>query len=378
MNCHNTYPYAYRIFQKNFVGFPDATVAGALTPLSKALAKTVDVEPTVAAFEALNGRLDPDQHLVTLGISCESCHFGAREHVKEQKQIRFLPTSKLIRLKESDPHKHMTPNRNNPVTVLGICVQCHSGNGRIYPNGAAMANSHEGLDMHAGFCTTKLRCVDCHDPHKASEKPSGGPTNPKHLALCVKCHSQYREPAKALAHAKHPAGAKVDCLDCHMPRYAQGLDELVRTHRITHPVEEVMVREGSANACNVCHLDKSLRWTLTELARGWSKKIEPQADWPIQDKLDVAVGEFWLSARDNHLRLLGAQCYGRSPLGQKMLPKVAQGLNDPEPINRVFIYCAVQRIRGQQPHEAMGVEITDTPAERQRQIDAFIKKMGGE
>jgi hypothetical protein len=376
MNCHNTFPYAFRMFNKDFVGFPDATVAGALEPLSNALAKTVPVQPTLESFESLNGRLDPEKHLVTLGISCESCHFGGREHAKHQKEIRFLPTSKFIRVKDHDPDKHMTPDRYNPVTVLGICVQCHSGNGRTYPNGAGKGNSREGLDFHAGFCTTKLRCVNCHEPHTPSAQPSGGPTSARHLALCVKCHDQYAEPKKALAHARHPVGARVDCMDCHMPRYTQGLDQLIRSHRISHPVEEVMVKEGSANACNVCHLDKSMRWTLDELNNGWGKKIEPQEDWAVYSRLDEPVGRLWLQGTDNHLRLIAAQCYARSPLGKKMLPELLRALNDPEPLNRVFTQCAVQRVRGQKPHELLAVDITDTPANRQAQIEALIKKMG--
>jgi len=45
-----------------------------------------------------------------------------------------------------------------------------------------------------------------------------------------------------------------------MPRYTQGIEDLVRTHRISRPVEESMVARDSANACNLCHLDKPLSW----------------------------------------------------------------------------------------------------------------------
>lgn len=374
MNCHNTFPYAYRIFNPLFVGFPDATVAATVEPLSHDLASTIKVDPSAEGFYNLNGKLDPEKHLVTLGISCESCHFGGREHALEKKAIRFLPTSKYVQLQERNPAKHLTADRKNPLIVKGVCVQCHSGNGKKYPNGAGKSNSREGLDFHAGFCTTEMSCVTCHDPHRPSAGPSGGPTLAKHVAVCTKCHNQYADETKALVHSKHPQSAGVNCLDCHMPRYTQGLDELIRTHRITHPVEEKMVAAGSANACNLCHLDKSLRWTLNELDKGWGKKLHVNPEWPSYADLEKPIGPLWLKGKDNQLRLVASQSYARSPLGKKMLPELVHALNDPEPLNRVFHSCAVQKICGVAPHEALAVDITAPPAVRAKQIEALLRK----
>lgn len=374
MNCHNTFPYAYRIFNPSFVGFPDATVAATLKPLSEALAGTVDVKPSVESFFQLNAKLEPEKHLVTLGISCESCHFGGREHAENEKKIRFLPTSPYTRVIDKREDRHHTSDRKNPVTVLGVCVQCHSGNARLYPNGAAQTNSREGLDFHRGFCTTKMKCTHCHEPHTAGE-PSGGPTNPRHLATCTSCHPRYQDKAFAQAHSQHPVGANVNCLDCHMPRYTQGLDELIRTHRICHPVEEPMVAAGSANACNLCHLDKSTRWTLNELEKGWGKKLEPKKEWASFEQLDQPVGEMWLKSKNSHLRLVATQSYARSPLGKKKLPDLIRSLNDPEPLNRVFHSCAVQKICGQPASGLIPVDITAAPADRKRQIEAWLQQL---
>src|SRR5205823_2532380 len=145
------------------------------------------------------------------------------------------------RLKPKEAAPPITGERSNPATLTGICAQCHSAQIDIFPNGAATCNSREALDLHAGACKSQLRCVSCHEPHTAGVS-SGGPTPAKHLALCTSCHQNYAEPQAAAAHSKHPAGAQVNCMDCHMPRYNQGIDELVRTHRIAVPVEEVMVK----------------------------------------------------------------------------------------------------------------------------------------
>ena len=373
MNCHNTFPYAYRIFRKKLAGFCDATIGTAVAPLSAALASHVHVAPTAEAFRELNDKLDPDKDLVTLGISCESCHFGGREHAKFQTEIRFLPTSEHIRMRAQDPDRPLLNSRDNASTILGICIQCHCGSGPVFPNGAGKANSREGLDMRLGFCSSELSCVGCHEPHTASPQPSGGADNPKHVQVCASCHTKYLDPEAALAHSGHVAAAGVTCLDCHMPRYTQGLDERIRTHRICMPVEPSMVAVSSANACNLCHLDKSMRWTLNELRHGWQRQITPDERWPVYKVLDEPAGEVWLNSKDAHMRLVATQCYAASPLGQDKLPDILRALNDSDGVNRVFAGFAVSRLLGKPFDEPLPVEITAPPVTRARQIDDWLE-----
>jgi hypothetical protein len=370
MNCHNTYPYAYRVFRPDLAGFPDAVVGAVPRTLSEALAPTVAVAPTPESFAGLNGRLDPDRHLVTLGISCESCHFGGRDHARDQQDIRFLPTSRMTRVLDRDPARPHTPSRKNPTTLTGICAQCHSATVATFPNGAAVTNSREALDLHGGACASQISCVRCHEPHTAGA-PSGGPASPRQEASCVRCHPDYREPEKARAHSRHGDG--VSCLDCHMPRYTQGLDEVIRTHRIAVPVEESLASRGLANACNLCHLDRSLNWTLRELGRGWGRRLEPNRDWAgaYAGSLDNPVGAVWLRGGNPHLRLAATQAYARSPLGRGRLPEVLRALNDPVPVNRVFAGLAAERLLGRRlgPDEW---EVTAPPAVRARQVEALL------
>jgi hypothetical protein len=374
MNCHNTYPYAYRIFDPMFAGFRDATVAAAVKPLADALAPSVPVGPTAESFASLFGRLDPERDLVTLGISCESCHFGAREHAREGGKIHFVPTSPYVRLLPNDPARPVTDSRKDPAAVNGICTQCHSGNALTFPNCAGRTNSREALDFRLGACASQLRCVSCHEPHTASPPPEA-PTDPGHLAQCVKCHAQYRDPERAATHGRHGPGAAVDCMDCHMPRHTLGLNSVVRTHRIGPPVEQPMASAASANACNLCHLDKPLRWTLAELERGWGRRLEPPHEGEAARALDTPMGEFWLHGRDQTLRLVAGQSYARSPLGRGKLPELLDGLNDPEPINRVFALMAVERVWGRKLGPP-AYELTAPPAVRARQIEALRAALG--
>jgi predicted CXXCH cytochrome family protein len=391
MKCHTTYPYAYRIFDPMLVGFRDATVAAAVGPLAEALAPSVAVEPSARSFADVWGRLDPDRDLVTLGISCESCHFGGREHAREGGKVHFVPTSPYVRVLPEDPARPVSDDRKDPAAVNGICTQCHTGNAATFPNCAGQTNSREALDFRLGACASQLRCVSCHEPHTAGPPPGsavcvschephtagpppGSATDPAHLALCVRCHSKYREPERALAHGRHAPGA-ADCLDCHMPRYAQGLDGLVRSHKIGPPVEQPMASAASANACNVCHLDRTLRWTLDELERGWGRRLEPPPGGDAARALGTPMGDFWLRGPDTALRLVAGQSYARSSLGRGKLPELLVGLNDPEPINRVFALLAVEQVWGRKLGPS-AYELTAPPAARARQIEALREALG--
>ena len=78
--------------------------------------------------------------------------------------------------------------------------------------------------MRSTYLSQSSFIFDCKPTHLECKAPWPA----KHLALCTSCHQNYAEPQAAAAHSKHPAGAQVNCMDCHMPRYNQGIDELVR------------------------------------------------------------------------------------------------------------------------------------------------------
>ena len=377
MNCHNTLSYAYRIFHQPYVGFPDAVVASSIESLAKELSnERMQVEGTIRDFNQLNQKLDPEKDLVTLGISCESCHLGGREHAKHERQIKFLPTSRYIKLKPKSTTRLIESRAHGP-TLLGTCTQCHTGEVAVYPNGAGKGNTREARDLHGGHCASQISCNNCHDPHKGTPTPSGGPVNLAHTNQCIQCHEHFSSEESQLQHAGFKQHQDLNCLDCHMPRYTRGIDELIRTHRICDPVEESMVSQGSANACNACHLDKSTRWTLDHLEKGWGKKIAPQSNWPSYAKLDQPVGELWLQSEDSHLRLMAGQLYLRpentgDPTSKR--DQIIEQLNDPERINRVFASFAVKRLFGWPMKKKLPVNITASPTTRQTQIHDWSQK----
>lgn len=381
-NCHNTLPYAYRLFSPPLAGFRDARISAAVDALAAELAEVHGTPPprarpgTASAVSGFIEMMDPDRHLVSLGIGCESCHLGGREHVENENRIRFLPTSGYTRITPRGQQRPLADDRSDSRTLLGVCSQCHSGNNPLFPNGAAKGNSREALDLQGGFCASQLSCIACHEPHTASPGPSGGPDLAAHADSCVQCHPQYRDRQQAARHSGHAAADNLSCLDCHMPRYTRGVDTLIRSHRIVNPVEMSMVNAGSANACNTCHLDKSTHWTLTQTNRIWNRDYRLATDAPVRDQADLPVGELWLASKDSHLRLMAGQLYARSAgAGRDQLESLIRGLGDSERVNRVFAVHAVCQLLDHPPHQPLPVDIVQTPAIRSRQIEAWLERL---
>ena len=364
--CHNTYPYELRMLPGEnpsevveLKGFPWDDLA-------------FNANAITAGARRHELRLEKDD-LVTMGISCESCHFGGREHAIEGKEIRFVPTSPHLEFPAATPEV-VAGARENPYVVNSICAQCHSAKVNPYPNGAGRWNSREAADMIGGACASEIRCTDCHDPHEAGP-PDGAldVDDPAHIAACTVCHDSYAESDAAREHSRH--GAEVNCLDCHMPRIVQGLTDVVRTHRISSPTSVQMLRSAEPNACNLCHLDKSVTWTRDELAKGWGVHILLRKRWAkhYRGSLDNGVGEVWLNHRDAVVRLIATDAYSRSPLGRQSLTGLWNRLNDRVAVNRMFGLSAIERILGirltQDQYSPMAL-----PSTRAKQTEALKKQ----
>ena len=341
--CHNTFPFELR--------------AGRAGELGNGLEQFVSLAPGPSS--AVAGNLLPVDRLVTVGISCESCHLGGREHAREGAAIRFDPVSPDLARRDGAPD--LSRGRRDPVVVNAICGQCHSTPSPRYPGGAATRNSTEALDMAGSGCAGAIKCTDCHDPHTAGPGP-GAPDEPRHLAACARCHPDVATSARE--HSGHAAAA-ASCLDCHMPRVVQGVSDVVRTHRIGSPAPAADLEAGAPNACNLCHLDRSIAWTTAELARRWGRSTSPGA--AAYGGLDRPVGEAWLDSGDPQVRITAAAAYARSPrLGRAALPLLLDILDDPVAYDRMRVLFAVEDIAGRRA--LAGYDPTAPPARRAEMI----------
>jgi Cytochrome c552 len=356
--CHNTYPYDRRLRagMQVLAGFP-------LDDLGLELAQPNQPPPPPE-------RTLRAEDLISLGITCQSCHFGGRRHVELDEPMRFLPSAEDL-VFPAATEELVELERDSAYAVNSICAQCHAANVSLYPDGSATWNSREAGDMFAGDCATEIKCTDCHDPHQPGP-PGGGPDALEHLGACLSCHEELVEPSAQTAHSNH--SARVTCLDCHMPRRTQGLDEVIRTHRIGSPTDRDMLRQGAPNACNLCHLERSIRWTTGALREGWGVEIEPGSEWAAAygGDLDAPVGEAWLRHEVPVTRLVAASAWARSPKAREALPRVIALLEDPNPVNRMFAMFAVEKILGARLSDDE-YRPTDPPAERRAQVRALLE-----
>jgi predicted CXXCH cytochrome family protein len=270
----------------------------------------------------------------TLGISCEACHLGARGHAEgKQTKPSFLAQGDDLRTSRSDE-----PTQSGRVhgNVNWVCSRCHVGERPAYASGVSTWNSVEFSDAARGACYAELTCIDCHDPHTAiGKKWSKLPAQDD--AVCLTCHQQYQEQKVRQKHTHHLAGSEGDrCLNCHMPRINEGLQDAVRTHMIYSPTRSDMIEAGHPNACNLCHLDKPIDWTLKQLKEWFGKEYDEASIAEAYPQRELPVGIVWLnhaSSEATRLVAVDAMTKANAKWGLAELVKV---LDDEFLLNRQF------------------------------------------
>ena len=304
--------------------------------------------PNDKAIELLNSLdvLPASEHVVTRGISCESCHLGCREHAEDPKILpAFFPYS---------PHLH-SGSINEP-TDLGrtheninwACGRCHSGNRPQFAGGMSTWNSTEYSDAMRGSCYSQLTCIDCHNPHETiGHEWSATPAQDD--ARCIKCHEQYSSSESQAAHSHHQPGSEGSrCMNCHMPRINEGMEDVVRTHTIFSPTNADMIHANHPNACNQCHTDKSIDWTAGYLEQWFGAKYDDKKlnDQYADRSQSTALG--WLQSDNEAVRMAGADSLFRtkSQWGEDTAIQDAliNALDDPFLLNRQFARSGFERM----------------------------------
>jgi hypothetical protein len=157
-----------------------------------------------------------------------------------------------------------------------------------------------------------MTCFTCHTMHKPADDPrplrewaddqlAPGATGD---AVCAQCHQT------PTAHSHHRAGSSGSaCQNCHMPHTTYGLLKTIRSHQISSPSVETTIDTGRPNACNLCHLDKTLGWTADRLAEWYGISRPALGD----DEQSVAASVLWLLKGDAGQRAIVAQAMGWRP-----------------------------------------------------------------
>ena len=184
-----------------------------------------------------------------------------------------------------------------------------------------------------------MACTSCHALHQPQSDERAPSTWAKSQlkpgmdgnAACTQCHPEYLDVATLTKHTRHAADSPgSNCMDCHMPHTSYGLLKAMRSHRVESPNVADELRTGRPNACNLCHLDRTLAWTERHLAE-WHAQPRVALD---DEQSSVAAGARWLLQGDAGVRALAAWSAGWAPAQRAsgtdwLQPYLAQLLADP-------------------------------------------------
>ncbi len=291
-----------------------------------------------------------DTHVGELGIACESCHGPGATHVATHRN----PAQRYAQRfgDEADP-TIVNPRRLAHDRTTQVCGQCHGQFDYQFNNARSQAWSKHGFAYRAGddvlkdrklkfdgeeqfwsdgliriagreynalvgsgcYEKGKMSCLSCHVMHQPHDdaRPRAEWAEDQLRAddgdrSCLQCHPAFAD--DVAAHTHHEVSSTGSrCQNCHMPHTTYSLLKAVRTHRIQSPSVASTIATGRPNACNQCHLDRTLSWTAGYL-KDWYGIDEP----PVTgDEATIAAGVLWALKGNAAQRALVAWSLGWEP-----------------------------------------------------------------
>jgi hypothetical protein len=227
--------------------------------------------------------------------------------------------------------------------------------GTFYSDGVLRVPGREytSLEQSGCFQRGEMGCLSCHQLHKAADdtrsdkdwandqlKPSAFGND-----ACVQCHDPQQY---STAHTHHLADSSgSNCYNCHMPHTAYGLLKAIRNHTISIPDLKRDLAVERPNACNQCHLDKTLKWTADHL-KAWYSIDAPELD---AEQSEIAASLLWLLKGNAANRAMAAWTMGWSDAqavsgNDWQSIYLAQLLNDPYLAVRMIARRSLQTLPG--------------------------------
>jgi hypothetical protein len=194
-------------------------------------------------------------------------------------------------------------------------------------------------------------------------------------SACRRCHEDVaRRSSEHSHHATSSSGNS--CVACHMPYTSYALFRGLRSHRIDSPSVRSIVDDARPNACNLCHLDRTLGWTRAQLAEWYEQNAARAVPDEAANVTENAYAVERLLAGDAAERAIFAWAFGldetRSASGASFQPPyLAALLDDP--------YSAVRFIAARSLRTFPGFSTLDydflAPPERRRAVrDSILSR----
>lgn len=213
---------------------------------------------------------------------------------------------------------------------------------RFWPNGSPRLTAYEYQGIISSNCFIKgekgkrINCLSCHTMHDGDIK--GQITEEKRTNIaCTQCHTELAAPPALTAHTKHlESSAGSSCYSCHMPEVVSGIMAFHKTHDITVPKPALTAAQGVPNACNQCHVDKSVNWAVTQAKTLWPEYYK-DTETSKNAQFDVAEGVRGLFAGDALTRAMMADAMTKHAPPEMAMPYLAEAFADDNyPIVRFF------------------------------------------
>ncbi len=332
---------------------------------------------TTHANRALEDPKTPQSTVAEFGISCEACHGPGQSHIASHRSTDTNTPKK--------PDPMVDPSRMVHDRSAQVCGQCHMAWHRETPGSdltlrpgdelgkvrESVTNPYQfwrdgmvrivgrefnGLQASKCYKLGELSCLNCHEMHPSKDDSRTlEEWNEDQLKVgmrgdtaCLTCHEKYRGDANLTQHTHHPASsAGSRCYNCHMPNTTYGLLKATVSHQITSPSVKETLGAGRPNACNLCHLDKTLGWTDKALVQ-WYGRVPVDA---TEFKTDLAMSVDMAIQGDAAQRALMAWHLGWEPARTAskddwMAPLLALLMTDDYPAVRSIAHRSLQNIGG--------------------------------
>ncbi len=254
-----------------------------------------------------------------------------------------------------------------PEADPGVLEQQFWADGMVRVKG----REYNGLIETPCYQRGEMTCFSCHTMHQDDADPRERKewaddqlhSEMRENVACTQCHGEFEQPEVLAAHTQHiPESSGSNCYNCHMSYTTYGLLKAIRSHQIISPSVQESLETGRPNACNQCHLDKTLAWSAEHLEAGWG--IE-QPEFTDQEQ-GVPASLLWLLSGDAAQRGLIAWSMGWDAAREAsdprwMSPFLIQLLRDPYDAVRLDIY---KSLRKQPGFEDFEYDFIASPEER--------------
>ena len=424
------FPWVYMIEQKKWIPYEDSfiadpqfgrppTVWNQSCIACHAVAGQPQHQPSDDPFT-----IEFHSNIADFGISCEACHGPGKPHVEKHQEL--LDANINVELSGTADNTIINPERLDKERQAQVCGQCHSlfesshpeaflADGLDYqPGNDLLANrkmihhkdtdpsllyynmfwndgtmriggrEYPGLVQSKCYTHGEMTCLSCHSLHSMQEPSKQLGLNMNTDQACIQCHKEPKYTTDLALHTHHRVDSEGSrCFNCHMPHTSYALMRGIRSHRIDSPHIRSSQKNEKPNACNLCHLDKTMQWTADNLTQWYG---HPSIKLSDQDQ-SVAASLVWLLQGNAVQRTLAAWHMSWEPTFETSatdwrLPFMIQLLNDNYAATRYVTWQSLMKLpeyQVVQEGEAIYEFVSPAPervAIQQALMDSWNRKLG--